>query len=61
MSTRGIALFLNLIALLLILNGCTTVGPDYKAPEMQSPEKWQKIEDNLLALRALKGGHHDQS
>ncbi|MDM8555783.1 efflux transporter outer membrane subunit [Desulfococcaceae bacterium HSG7] len=48
MLTRGPVIFLNLIALLLMLNGCTTVGPDYKAPEMQPPEKWQKIEDPSL-------------
>jgi len=44
----GAVTFLNLIVLLFMLCGCTTVGPDYKAPEMQPPEEWQKIEDPSL-------------
>ena len=48
MLKRDTVIFLNIIALLFMISGCATVGPDYKAPEMQPPEEWQKIEDPSL-------------
>ena len=48
MLKRNTVLFLKVIALLFMISGCTTVGPDYKTPEMQPPEEWQKTEDPSL-------------
>ncbi len=48
MRTRHAIKFLKLIVLLILLSGCTTVGPDYKTPEMQPPGEWQKTEDPSL-------------
>ncbi len=43
--SNGILLF---FAMILIVSGCTTVGPDYKAPEVETPAGWNQPEDPAL-------------
>ncbi|MGG4604076.1 efflux transporter outer membrane subunit [Paenalcaligenes sp. Me131] len=37
-----------MVACLVALSGCSTVGPDYRAPEIQLPEKWMEARSELV-------------
>jgi NodT family efflux transporter outer membrane factor (OMF) lipoprotein len=38
----------------LLLSGCITVGPDYEAPEAETPDTWHQV-----MIRGLQEGHAD--
>ncbi len=45
--TRGLSLFIPLI--IFSLSSCVTVGPDYTAPEMDAPDKWQAVSNENIS------------
>ncbi len=44
---KGVRLLLPLI--ILSFSSCITVGPDYKAPEMAAPDKWQSVKPENIS------------
>jgi NodT family efflux transporter outer membrane factor (OMF) lipoprotein len=44
-SNPAILVFIGLIGLVLLLGGCSMVGPDYVKPTAPEPEKWLESED----------------
>ncbi len=53
-SRQRISHFLT-AGILLFVSACTTVGPDYQAPQPPMPEQWQETSAQLLAGSGVTG------
>lgn len=50
-SNPAILVFIGLIGLVLLLGGCSMVGPDYVKPTAPEPEKWLESEDPKIETK----------